>query len=180
MVQSHPSQSCFVSFTTGSTVSVGSKQCRACIMQQKNHDKQNSDPCVYLNIYVILKTTDCGVISASEPRRWKTLNNSEFYQQVLSVHEWSHSQAWMGLCVTLVRNEASLKIQVNSPMRLGLKIRHGDKQTWPRYEPVLQIPCRTIVCTGTVERQARGQKTLCLSHAQALMPCPWLFPPHCF
>ncbi|TKS77351.1 Coiled-coil domain-containing protein 114 [Collichthys lucidus] len=40
----------------------------------------------------------------------------------------------MGLCVTLVRSEASLKIQVNSPMRLRLKIRHGDKQTWPRHE----------------------------------------------
>lgn len=26
------------------------------------------------------------------------------------------------------------KIQVNSPMRLGLKIRHGDRQTWPSYE----------------------------------------------
>lgn len=58
----------------------------------------------------------------------------------------------MGLCVTLVCSEASLKIQVNSPMRLRLKIRHGDKQTWPRYEPELQIPCRKAVCTGTVKK----------------------------
>lgn len=47
----------------------------------------------HLNIYVILKTTGCGVISASEPRRWRMLNNYEFYQQILSVHEWNHSQA---------------------------------------------------------------------------------------
>lgn len=127
-------------------------------MHQKTYHKQKSNPWIYLNIYVILKTTDSGVISASEPRRWKTLNNYEFYQQVLSVHEWSHSQAWMGLCVTLVRSEASLKIQVNSPMRLSLKIRHGDKQTWPRYEPVLQIPCRMIVCTGTIERTSQRLK----------------------
>ena len=59
----------------------------------------------------------------------------------------------MGLCVTLVRSEASLKIQVNSPMRLGLKIRHGDEQTWPRYEPVPQIPCRRVVRTGTGEKE---------------------------
>lgn len=119
-------------------------------MQQQNHHKQNSDPCVYLNIYVILKTTHCGVISASKPRRWKTPNNYEFYQQVLSAHEWSHSRAWMGLCVTLERSEASLKIQVNSPMRSRLKIRHGDKQTWPRYEPVAQFPFRRTVRTGSV------------------------------
>lgn len=64
----------------------------------------------------------------------------------------------MGLCVSLVRSIASLKIQVNSPMRLRLKIRHGDKQTWPRYEPVLKILCRRIVCTGTVERTRQRLK----------------------
>lgn len=33
---------------------------------------------------------------------------------------------------------SSPEIQLNSPMSLGLKICHGDKQTWPRYEPDLQ------------------------------------------
>lgn len=80
----------------------------------------------------------------------------------------------MGLCVTLVRSEASLKIQVNSPMRLGLKIRHGDKKTWPRYEPVPQTPCRRIACAGTVGRTSqKKEKTVYLSHAGALMTCPW-------
>lgn len=69
------------------------KRCSACIMQHKTHHKQNSDPWLRLNIHVVLKTTDCCVISASDPRRWKTLNNYEFYRRVLSVHEWSHSQA---------------------------------------------------------------------------------------
>ena len=164
-----------------STVDVGSKSFRACIMQQKPNCKQNNDPCFYLNINVILKTTDCGVISASEPRRWKTLNNYEFYRQLLSVHEWGHSQAWMGLCVTLVRSETSLKIWANSPMSLGLKIRHGDKQTWPRYEPVPQIPCRRTAWIGTVGRTTqRLEKAVCLSHAGALMCCTWLSPPHFF
>lgn len=77
----------------------------------------------------------------------------------------------MGLCVPLVRSEASLKIQVNSPMRLGLKIRHGDTLTWPRYEPVLQI-----VRLAPLKGEAK-KKTVCLFHAGAFMCCPWLSPP---
>lgn len=111
-------------------------------MQRKPNYKQNSDSSVDLNINAILKTTNCGVISTREPWRWKTQTNYEFYRQLLSVHEWSHSRAWMGLCTTLVHSEESLKIQVNSPMRLGLEIRHGDKLPRPRYESVPQkVPC---------------------------------------
>lgn len=144
------------SITDRPTACVGSTQFQAC-MQQNKPLQTKQWPRAHLNIYVILKTTDCGVISVSESRRWKTLNNYEFYRQVLSVHEWSHSEAWMGLCVTLVSSEASLKIQVNSPMRLRLNIRHGDEHTWPRYEPVLQIPCRSIVHGGTVKKQASSK-----------------------
>lgn len=108
----------------------------------------------------------------------ETLNNNEFDQQVLSVHEWSYSQAWMGLCVTLVRSEASLKIQVNSPMRLRLKIRHGDKQTWPRYEACASNPMHEVsVYWHWWKNKPEAKKTVCLSHAGALMCRPWLFPP---
>lgn len=62
-------------------------------MQRKPNYKQNSDSSVDLNINAILKTTNCGVISTREPRRWKTQTNYEFYRQLLSVHEWSHSRA---------------------------------------------------------------------------------------
>lgn len=62
---------------------------------------------IYLHIYVILKTTDRGIISVSQPQRRRTRNNREFYQQVLSIHERSHSGAWMGLCVARVCSGAS-------------------------------------------------------------------------
>lgn len=98
--------------------------------------RQNSVWCVFLNINVVLKPTVCGVISTREPRRWKMLNISEFFGPLLRLHEWSHSQPWMGLCATLKRSWASLKIQVNSPMRLGLEICHGDQPAWAKHEPV--------------------------------------------
>lgn len=151
-------------------------------MQRKPNYKQNSDSSVDLNINAILKTTNCGVISTREPRRWKTQTNYEFYRQLLSVHEWSHSRAWMGLCTTLVHSEASLKIQVNSPMRLGLEIRHGDKLPRPRYESVPQkVPCGGTACVGTVGRTSqRLEKTVCLVHAGSLVCCPWQSPPQLF
>lgn len=147
-----------------------------------NHYKQNSGSCVYLNINATLKPTVHGVIFSREPRRWKTLTNYEFYRQLLSVHEWNHSQQWMGLCATLVLREASLKIQVNSPMRLELEIHHGDKPAWPKHEPEPHIPSRRTGSVGTFGRTShRLGKTVCFAHAGAFMCCPWLslrYPHH--
>ena len=139
-----------------------------------NPYKQNRGSCVSLNINVTLKPTVCGVIFSREPRRWKTLTNYEFYRQLLSAHEWSHSQQWMGLCATLVLREASLKIQVNSPMRLEPEIHHGDKPAWPKHEPERHIPSRRTASAGIFGRTSHQLgKTVCLAHAGALMCCPW-------
>ena len=66
-------------------------------------------------------------------------------------HEWAFVSLWL-------RREASLKIQANSLMRLRLKISHGDMQTWPKHEPVPQIPSKRTVCAGTVEKEKSENK----------------------
>ena len=95
---------------------------------------------VCLNIDVPSASITFSVVSVSEPRRWKKQNNNEFYRQLLNVHEWGHSRAWMGLCFQLLQGEASLKIQANSPMRSGEKTCHGDIEGWSKYELEKQNP----------------------------------------
>lgn len=42
---------------------------------KKINKNTDTDTNIFEYIYVILKITDCGVISASVPRRWRMLNN---------------------------------------------------------------------------------------------------------
>lgn len=93
---------CFLSLIgpQSSSYRVGGTQFQACIIQQNKPLQTKQWPGAHLNIYVILKTTDCGVISVSELWGWKTLNNYESYRQVLSVHEWAtlrHEWAFVSL-----------------------------------------------------------------------------------
>lgn len=80
-------------------------------------------PGIYLHIYVILNTTDRGVISVSEPQRWRARNNREFYQQVLGIHERSHSRlewafVWLGSAAEPVQSELSHEARtVDTPWR---------------------------------------------------------------
>lgn len=95
------------------------------------------------------------LVSLGDGRRWtirnSTSNCSVSMNGATLRHEW-------GFVLLLVHSEASLKIQVNSPIRLGLKMQHGDKQTWPKNEAVPQIPFRRTACIGTVRKKSQRLK----------------------
>lgn len=94
-------------------------------------------------------------VSLGDGGCWTIMNSTSKYSASMNGstlrHEWAFVSLWCAL------KQAS-KIQVNSPMRLRLKIRHGDMWTWPRYEPVPQIPYRRIVCSGTAEKTSQRLK----------------------
>lgn len=107
--------------------------------------------------------------------------------KILSTHEWSHSRAWMGLCVTRVRCGESLKIRVNSPMRVRLKIRHGDMWARPRYEPLPPAaspppPARSkTLCSGPVIRKkAEAKKQFVYLTQEPRCAVSDCFRPHLF
>lgn len=97
--------------------------------------------------------------------------------KILSTHEWSHSRAWMGLCVPWARCDASLKIRVNAPMRVRLKIRHGDMWARPRYEPL-----SPLLCAPPPEKLFKKKKKKAKAEKQFvyLMQEPWCVVPDCF
>lgn len=99
--------------------------------------------------------------------------------KILSTHEWSHSRAWMGLCVPWARCGASLKIRVNAPMRVRLKIRHGDMWAQPRYELLSPVPDtpppEKFYKKKYIKKKAKAKKQFVY-----LMQEPWCVVPDCF
>lgn len=94
--------------------------------------------------------------------------------KILSTHEWSHSRAWMGLCVPWARCDVSLKIRVNAPMRVRLKIRHGDMWAQPRYGPLPPVLC-TPPTSKVLKNKAGTEKQFVY-----LMQEPWCVVADCF
>lgn len=151
-------------------------------MQQKPNNKQNSDLCIHLNIYVILKTTVCSVISVSEPRRWKKLNNREFYRQITQC-PWMEPLSGMNgpLC-----HFGARRSQPENPSELSHEVRTEDtpwrladmaeEWAWAEPEPTRGAASRRV--PGTAARTRSGQKTVCLSREAVAMCRPWQSPSH--
>lgn len=120
-----------------------------------NHTVTHASIWIFMSSLKQLTVASFPPVSLGDGGCWTIMNSTSKYSASMNGatlrHEWAFVSLWCAV------KQAS-KIQVNSPMRLRLKIRHGDMWTWPRYEPLPQIPCRRIVCSGTVEKTSQRLK----------------------
>lgn len=104
-------------------------------------------------------------VNLGDGRRWTIMNSTGNYTASMNGATLGHEWAFVSLWCTL---KQAWKIQVNSPMRLGLKIRHGDKQTWLRHEPV---PPNAPHELALMEGRPRGQRKLFVCLVAGALAC---------
>lgn len=154
-------------------------------LQRQIQDKQHGGSSVHLNIYAILKSTACDVISSRDPRRWDTLMNlTRNYSVSMNGGTFSHERA---LCA------ASVTAETENTTELSHKVRACalpyNRRARPKMAPCTTHPVRDklSICTvgGMRLRLEEIKKTVYLARAEASMFRPWqpecpFFPPRFF
>lgn len=100
-LSSYPLKCCFISchWCLQTMWDANNAEHARCPPSPKNNTVTHSSIWIFMSS---LKQLTVASFPTSEPQRWRKPDNYEFYRQILSVHEWSHSGPWMGLCVTLI------------------------------------------------------------------------------